>query len=154
MTTMTHVIFASNERLAEFLGANILDDRPFIVMPYLKNGNSRDYLQKHPNSDRLHIVRSPNCRIHNFCDIICVAAWCFSGSCLPPLTWYCTRRSQRGKGFFMCHFTHSGLIKIFLLAQCPNRRQSKSCTLRLWPLPYQSWCCESYNESHQKWPCG
>lgn len=26
----------------EFLGANEFDDRPFIVMPYMKNGNARD----------------------------------------------------------------------------------------------------------------
>ena len=29
-------------------------------MPYLKNGNCRDYLQEHPNGDRLQIVRSTN----------------------------------------------------------------------------------------------
>jgi len=42
--------------VVQFLGANILDDKPFIVMPYFKNGNSRDYLQKHPDSDRLQIL--------------------------------------------------------------------------------------------------
>ena len=26
-------------------------------MPYLKNGNCRDYIKQHPNADRLHIVR-------------------------------------------------------------------------------------------------
>jgi hypothetical protein len=40
----------------EFLGANELDDRPFVVMPYMKNGNARDYVQRHPNCDRLKIV--------------------------------------------------------------------------------------------------
>ena len=42
-----------------FLGANVLDDQPFIVMPYFKNGNVRDYLVKHPDSDRLQIVCIP-----------------------------------------------------------------------------------------------
>jgi hypothetical protein len=42
---------------SEFLGANELDDRPFIVMPYMQNGNARDYVQRHPNCDRLKIVR-------------------------------------------------------------------------------------------------
>jgi hypothetical protein len=42
--------------LTEFLGANETDDRPFIVMPYLKNGNVRDYVQNHPDCDRLQIV--------------------------------------------------------------------------------------------------
>ena len=42
--------------LVEFLGANVLDEKPFIVMPYLANGNARDYLQEHPNTDRLQIV--------------------------------------------------------------------------------------------------
>jgi serine/threonine protein kinase len=43
-------------RHSEFLGANELDDKPFIVMPYLKNGNARDYVQSHPDCDRLRIV--------------------------------------------------------------------------------------------------
>jgi serine/threonine protein kinase len=50
------VIYISLTNRLEFLGANILDEKPFIVMPYMRNGNSRDYLQQHPNSDRLQIV--------------------------------------------------------------------------------------------------
>ena len=42
--------------LVEFLGANVLDEKPFIVMPYLANGNVQNYLQEHPNADRLQIV--------------------------------------------------------------------------------------------------
>jgi hypothetical protein len=41
----------------EFLGANVLDDKPFIVMPYMKNGNVRQYLKLHPTYDRLKLVR-------------------------------------------------------------------------------------------------
>lgn len=44
--------------ILEFLGANELDDRPFIVMPYLRNGNVRDYIRARPDCDRLQIVRS------------------------------------------------------------------------------------------------
>jgi hypothetical protein len=40
----------------EFLGANELDDKPFIVMPYLKNGKARDYANDHPGCNRLLIV--------------------------------------------------------------------------------------------------
>ena len=40
----------------EFLGANILDDKPFIVMPYIKNGNVRDYIEVHPDCNRAQIV--------------------------------------------------------------------------------------------------
>ena len=43
-------------RNAEFLGANEFDDRPFLVMPYMKNGNARDYVQAHPECDRVQIV--------------------------------------------------------------------------------------------------
>lgn len=42
--------------ILQFLGANILDERPFIVMPLLKNGNCRDYLKQYPNGDRLQIL--------------------------------------------------------------------------------------------------
>lgn len=43
--------------LVEFLGANIVDDKPFIVTPYLRNGNVRTYLRDHRDGDRLQIVR-------------------------------------------------------------------------------------------------
>ena len=42
---------------SEFLGANILDDEPFIVMPMIPNGNICDYILKNPNCDRLRLVR-------------------------------------------------------------------------------------------------
>ena len=51
---------STDRRLVEFLGANVLDDKPFIVMPYLKHGNAREYLLQHPNSDRLQIVSISN----------------------------------------------------------------------------------------------
>lgn len=39
----------------------MLDDRPFIVMPYMKNGNARDYLRNHQDFDRVKLVSSmPN----------------------------------------------------------------------------------------------
>ncbi|KAF7982535.1 hypothetical protein HWV62_28162 [Athelia sp. TMB] len=41
---------------SEFLGANVLDEKPFIVMPYLANGNARDYLVTHPECDRLKLL--------------------------------------------------------------------------------------------------
>ncbi|TFK74230.1 kinase-like protein [Pluteus cervinus] len=42
--------------ILQFLGANIFDDQPFIVMPLMKNGNSRDYIAQNPNCDRLKIL--------------------------------------------------------------------------------------------------
>ncbi|KAJ7111223.1 kinase-like domain-containing protein [Mycena epipterygia] len=40
-----------------FLGANHLDNRPFIVMPYMKHGNACEFLQNHPNHTPLPILR-------------------------------------------------------------------------------------------------
>jgi serine/threonine protein kinase len=40
----------------EFLGASLLDDKPFIVMPFLKNGNAHDYIHNHPTCNRQKIV--------------------------------------------------------------------------------------------------
>ena len=42
--------------LTEFLGANILDDEPFIVMPLIANGNIREYINNNPSCDRLKFV--------------------------------------------------------------------------------------------------
>ena len=42
--------------LPEFLGANILDNEPFIVTPLMNNGNVRTYIQNHPDCDRLTMV--------------------------------------------------------------------------------------------------
>ncbi|KZP06260.1 kinase-like protein [Athelia psychrophila] len=39
-----------------FLGANVWGDRPFIVMPYLKNGNARDYIDNYPECNRAAIL--------------------------------------------------------------------------------------------------
>jgi hypothetical protein len=50
-----HIFLCASESL-EFFGANDIDDRPFIVMPYLKNGNARNYNLEHPDCDRLQIV--------------------------------------------------------------------------------------------------
>ena len=41
---------------SEFLGANVLDNKPFIVTPIMDNGNARIYIQNHPDCDRLTIV--------------------------------------------------------------------------------------------------
>jgi len=43
--------------ILQFLGANEFDNMPFIVMPYLKNGNARDYVRGHPDCDRLQIFQ-------------------------------------------------------------------------------------------------
>ncbi|KAJ7450210.1 kinase-like domain-containing protein [Mycena latifolia] len=42
--------------ILQFLGANTLDARPFIVMPYISE-NARQFLQKHPDSDPIFILR-------------------------------------------------------------------------------------------------
>jgi serine/threonine protein kinase len=35
---------------------SVLDEKPFIVMPYLKHGNVRDFIQNHPQGNRDMIV--------------------------------------------------------------------------------------------------
>lgn len=41
--------------ILQFLGANTLDDQPFIVMPYMPN-TARQFLRQSPNFDPLYIV--------------------------------------------------------------------------------------------------
>ncbi|KAJ6554831.1 kinase-like domain-containing protein, partial [Mycena capillaripes] len=41
--------------ILQFLGANTLDDKPFIVMPYIPH-NAREFLRLRPNFDPLYIV--------------------------------------------------------------------------------------------------
>lgn len=40
----------------QFLGANVLDENPFIVMPLLKNGDSRNFVRTYPNFNLLRLV--------------------------------------------------------------------------------------------------
>jgi serine/threonine protein kinase len=47
----------------EYFGANAFDDQPFIVMPFLKNGNARDYIHNHPEWDRITTVRRLYCQV-------------------------------------------------------------------------------------------
>ncbi|KAJ7156353.1 kinase-like domain-containing protein [Mycena filopes] len=42
--------------ILQFLGANTLDDQPFMVMPYVRY-NAREFLRAHPESDPLPILR-------------------------------------------------------------------------------------------------
>ncbi|KAJ7153299.1 kinase-like domain-containing protein, partial [Mycena filopes] len=42
--------------ILQFLGANTLDDKPFIVMPYVQY-NAREFLRVHSERDPLHILR-------------------------------------------------------------------------------------------------
>ncbi|KAJ7802583.1 kinase-like protein, partial [Mycena olivaceomarginata] len=43
--------------ILQFLGANTLDDKPFIVMPYIPH-NAREFLRLRPSFNPLYIVRS------------------------------------------------------------------------------------------------
>uniref|UniRef100_A0A8H7Y9N2 Protein kinase domain-containing protein n=1 Tax=Psilocybe cubensis TaxID=181762 RepID=A0A8H7Y9N2_PSICU len=43
--------------ILQFLGANILDDEPFLVMPLVEGGNARDYIDNHPHCNRIKIVQ-------------------------------------------------------------------------------------------------
>ncbi|KAF8185739.1 kinase-like domain-containing protein [Pholiota molesta] len=42
--------------ILQFLGANVMDDEPFIVMPFIKRGNVRDYIHTNPQCDRVRII--------------------------------------------------------------------------------------------------
>ncbi|KAF9477025.1 kinase-like protein [Pholiota conissans] len=42
--------------ILQFLGASVLDDEPFIVMPLVKHGSVRDYLIKYPHANRVKII--------------------------------------------------------------------------------------------------
>lgn len=51
---------------SEFIGANVLDNKPFIVTPIMDNGNAMVYIQKHPTCDRLTIVCSIQTSLMHF----------------------------------------------------------------------------------------
>ena len=70
-------------RCSEFLGANVLDEQPFIVMPYLANGNARDCLITHPECDRLKIVCSLNKIDRLLAESSFLAAWYIIGTRAP-----------------------------------------------------------------------
>jgi hypothetical protein len=106
----------------EFLGANVLDEKPFIVMPYLANGNARDYLQEHPNADRLQIVCMSHVCIFVLAhfDGTCAAAWHFSGTCSSPLTSDCTWRLKSSMLPLVKWHLHILSEVLFVPAQCAD----------------------------------
>ena len=59
--TPSRTLYRTDSPSEEFLGANIFDDNPFIVMPLLSKGSARDYVQSHPKCNRVRLV-SEICR--------------------------------------------------------------------------------------------
>jgi hypothetical protein len=80
----------------EFLGANVLDDDPFIVMPFLKNGNVRNYILNNPTCNRhkiVSVIANPTGKQFTPCAIIlpCPALSHLTGLGAPALAEYCSR---------------------------------------------------------------
>lgn len=42
--------------VVQFFGGSTVDDPPFLIMPFLRNGNVRRYLMKHPQANRLKLA--------------------------------------------------------------------------------------------------
>jgi hypothetical protein len=40
------------------MSANVVDEPPFIVMPYMRHGNAKDYILDHPEFNRPQMVLS------------------------------------------------------------------------------------------------
>src|SRR3984957_16589735 len=81
---------------SEFLGANILDEKPFVVMPVMRNGNENMYIQSHPECNRNEIVChyfGPKCPM---ADHALPVASCFSRFEVPTFQKDHSRRSQSG----------------------------------------------------------
>jgi len=77
----------------EFLGANILDDKPFILMPFMRNGNVRDYIECNPDCDRQKIVSELALFWIGCFDGFHSALPCLIGASVSPRSEYRTRRS-------------------------------------------------------------
>jgi hypothetical protein len=52
-------LFTSGCYLVEFLGANHMDNDPFLVTPYIQKGNVSQYIQMYPNCNKIKIVSCP-----------------------------------------------------------------------------------------------
>jgi serine/threonine protein kinase len=90
------VISLYPDDIIEFLGANVLDEKPFIVMPLLKNGNARDYVSAHPYFDILRLVRIGLIANKNYPNFNNPASSRLFGSRIPTFTTGYTWGSQRG----------------------------------------------------------
>jgi len=55
----------------EFLGANNMDEDPFLVTPYVPKGNLSQYIKMYPNCNKTKIVSSPPFSITNIQHIFC-----------------------------------------------------------------------------------
>jgi serine/threonine protein kinase len=80
-----------------FYGANMLDSKPFIVTPYLKNGNARVYLENNLDCNRLELVCCDlSLYLEENLQMTMSAISCLSGPDASSLQEYRTWRSQSG----------------------------------------------------------
>ena len=42
--------------MLQFFGGSTVDEPPFLIMPFLRNGNVRRFLIKHPDANRLKLA--------------------------------------------------------------------------------------------------
>lgn len=116
--------------MAEFLGANILDDKPFLVMPYLKNGNARDYLHKHPNGNRLQIVRTSDVALQPKYVTLYVQLHGVSLGLVYLHSHQIVHGDLKAVRLLACQLIFAPLMRYCCtIAQCANRQQWDCCTL-------------------------
>ena len=115
----TESMIVTDSRLIEFLGANILDDQPILVMPLIEGGNMRDYMDYHSDCNRLKIVRRSLNSLFT-CWSYALDSANRSGNYIPSLS-ECSAQWPRSR-------------------QCTYRRRRKSPPLQLWACMSQGRC--------------
>lgn len=62
--------------LAAFLGANVRDGHPFLLMPLCMHGNALQFLSNNPDVDRIRIVSLERAHYHSLLTISCTHFLC------------------------------------------------------------------------------
>ena len=130
----------------EFLGANVLDDKPFIVMPYMKNGNVRQYLKLHPTYDRLKLVRDSMWMAIRYILRTCVQLHQVSLGIVYLHSLNVVHGDIKAVRNQYCILNARKSDVQFASAQCPHWRYRERGLMWLWPLTGT----QRHNHSHSK----
>lgn len=130
--------------ILKLAGAFFHDDVLAIVTPWMSRGNIAEYLEKHPNADRLQLVSLsvPSVpEVAHFTSCRYLAFRCGQRNRIPPRTQHSAWGCQRGKPFDSCRRFDCGLVAFTDKHPHFGLHSTQSHARRLMFRPHRSHLC-------------